>query len=79
MLHPSIRFAIRYRRRGRVLTVQGRARAWKRRLREEWMDKPRIFLGSSGKQSKLLQALTRGLEDIAHVGTRPSWTGRGRS
>src|SRR5499427_5263809 len=31
------------------------------------MDKPRIFLGSSGKQEKLLQALTRGLEDIAHV------------
>jgi hypothetical protein len=31
------------------------------------MDKPRIFLGSSGKQKKLLQALTRGLEDVAHV------------
>src|SRR5262245_16831841 len=31
------------------------------------MDKPRIFLGSSGKQAKLLQALTRGLEAIAHV------------
>jgi hypothetical protein len=31
------------------------------------MDKPRIFLGSSGKQVKLLQALTRGLEDIARV------------
>jgi len=31
------------------------------------MDKPRIFLGSSGKQAKLLQALTRGLEDIADV------------
>jgi predicted nucleotide-binding protein len=31
------------------------------------MDKPRIFLGSSGKQAKLLQALTRGLQDIAHV------------
>jgi hypothetical protein len=31
------------------------------------MDKPRIFLGSSGKQSKLLQALTRGLEDVAIV------------
>jgi hypothetical protein len=31
------------------------------------MDKPRIFLGSSGKQKKLLQALTRGLEDIAYV------------
>ena len=31
------------------------------------MTKPRIFLGSSGKQEKLLQALTRGLEDVAHV------------
>ena len=31
------------------------------------MDKPRIFLGSSAKQEKLLQALTRGLEDVAHV------------
>ncbi|MEX0781403.1 MAG: TIR domain-containing protein [Dehalococcoidia bacterium] len=31
------------------------------------MDKPRIFLGSSGKQQKLLQGLTRGLEDVAHV------------
>jgi hypothetical protein len=31
------------------------------------MDKPRIFLGSSGKQTKLLRALTRGLEDICHV------------
>jgi hypothetical protein len=31
------------------------------------MSKPRIFLGSSGKQEKTLQALTRGLEDIAHV------------
>jgi len=28
---------------------------------EERMDRPRIFLGSSGKQAKLLQALTRGL------------------
>ncbi|MBF6022598.1 TIR domain-containing protein [Lysobacter niastensis] len=31
------------------------------------MDKPRIFLGSSAKQTKLLQSLTRGLEDVAHV------------
>jgi hypothetical protein len=31
------------------------------------MDKPRIFLGSSGQQQKLLQGLTRGLEDIANV------------
>jgi hypothetical protein len=31
------------------------------------MDKPRIFIGSSGKQVKLLQALTRGLQDVATV------------
>ncbi len=31
------------------------------------MDKPRIFLGSSGKQEKFLQALTRGLDDVAQV------------
>jgi hypothetical protein len=31
------------------------------------MNKPRLFLGSSGKQEKLLQALTRGLEDVARV------------
>jgi predicted nucleotide-binding protein len=31
------------------------------------MDKPRIFLGSSGKQRDLLEALTSGLADIAHV------------
>jgi len=31
------------------------------------MDKPRIFLGSSGQQEKLLQALTRGLEEVARV------------
>lgn len=31
------------------------------------MEKPRIFLGSSGKQEKLLAALTRGLQDIARV------------
>jgi len=35
--------------------------------REERMKKPRIFLGSSGKQEKLLRALTRGLDDVAHV------------
>jgi hypothetical protein len=29
--------------------------------------KPRIFLGSSGEQERLLQALTRGLQDIADV------------
>ena len=31
------------------------------------MDKPRIFLGSSAAQTKLVQSLTRGLQDIAHV------------
>lgn len=31
------------------------------------MDKPRIFLGSSGKQAKLLETLTRGLETVARV------------
>jgi hypothetical protein len=36
------------------------------------MTKPRLFLGSSGKQEKLLQALTRGLGDIAQV---EPWTG----
>lgn len=29
--------------------------------------KPRIFLGSSGKQARLLQALTRGLSEVAEV------------
>jgi len=29
--------------------------------------KPRIFVGSSGQQQRLLQALTRGLQDIADV------------
>ncbi|MGA8805956.1 MAG: TIR domain-containing protein, partial [Solirubrobacterales bacterium] len=31
------------------------------------MSKPRIFLGSSGKQGKLLKAIERGLEDVADV------------
>ena len=31
------------------------------------MEKPRIFVGSSGKQEKLLKALTRGLETVAEV------------
>ena len=31
------------------------------------VSKPRIFLGSSGKQEQLLEALTRGLEDVAQV------------
>jgi predicted nucleotide-binding protein with TIR-like domain len=31
------------------------------------MNKPRIFLGSSGEQAKLVEAITRGLEDVAEV------------
>jgi hypothetical protein len=31
------------------------------------MTRPRIFLGSSGKQTKLLHAITRGLADVAEV------------
>jgi hypothetical protein len=31
------------------------------------MVKPRIFLGSSAQQAKLVQAITRGLEDVAQV------------
>jgi Predicted nucleotide-binding protein containing TIR-like domain len=31
------------------------------------MTKPRIFLGSSGQQARLLDSLTRGLEDVADV------------
>ena len=31
------------------------------------MEKPRIFLGSSAKQAKLLEEMTRGLEDVARV------------
>jgi hypothetical protein len=31
------------------------------------MDKPRIFLGSSGKQAKMLEVVTAGLEEVAHV------------
>jgi Predicted nucleotide-binding protein containing TIR-like domain len=31
------------------------------------VSKPRIFLGSSGKQTKLLQSITRGLEEVADV------------
>lgn len=42
------------------------------------MDKPRIFLGSSAAQTKLLQSLTRGLEDkvdfAAFVFARDGWT-----
>src|SRR5262245_51533263 len=35
------------------------------------MNKPRIFLGSSGKQAELLEAITVGLADIADV---EAWT-----
>jgi len=31
------------------------------------MNKPRIFLGSSGKQAKLIQAIARGLDEVADV------------
>ena len=31
------------------------------------MDKPRIFLGSSGQQAELLEAITLGLEEVADV------------
>jgi predicted nucleotide-binding protein len=34
---------------------------------EAHMNKPRIFLGSSAQQAKLVQAITRGLEDVAQV------------
>src|SRR4029077_11352332 len=47
--------------------VRARLGAQPKRLSEKRMEKPRIFLGSSGKQEKMLQALTRGLEDVAHV------------
>jgi hypothetical protein len=36
------------------------------------MDKPRIFLGSSGKQQRLLKSLTGGLAAVAEV---EPWTG----
>src|SRR5216110_2819590 len=43
------------------------------------MTKPRIFLGSSGKQAKLLQAITRGLADVADVEPWTSTFNPGRS
>src|SRR5262245_32882002 len=52
-MHPSI--------------VRARPGAQPERPSEKRMEKPRIFLGSSGKQTKLLEALTRGLEGVAHV------------
>src|SRR4051794_37253598 len=41
-------------------------RATSRRVMRS-MDKPRIFLGSSGKQGKLLKSLTGGLATVADV------------
>ena len=49
------------------LTRPRRSRTIEAPCREQRMDKPRIFLGSSGLQKKLLDALTRGLEDVAHL------------
>ena len=43
------------------------------------MNKPRIFLGSSGKQAKLLQAITHGLEDVADVEPWTTMFNPGRS
>src|SRR3982751_1861528 len=43
------------------------------------MSKPRIFIGSSGKQAKLLKAITRGLEDVAEVEPWTSTFNPGRS
>jgi hypothetical protein len=43
------------------------------------MTKPRIFLGSSGKQAKLLRAITRGLEDVADVEPWTTTLNPGRS
>ena len=31
------------------------------------MNMPRVFLGSSAKQAELLEAIARGLEDVAEV------------
>src|SRR5436305_4999029 len=43
------------------------------------MNKPRIFLGASGQQGKLLQVITRGLEDVADVEPRTTTFNPGRS
>jgi hypothetical protein len=43
------------------------------------MNKPRIFLGSSGKQAKLLESISRGLGDIADVDTWMTTFNPGRS
>src|SRR3954464_13868552 len=51
---------------------EGSESGWARRegagdFSETSMNKPRVFLGSSGKQTKLVQAITRGLGDVADV------------
>src|SRR5438477_11246136 len=46
---------------------------------ESSMNKPRIILGSSGKQAKLLQAITRGLKDIPDVEPWTTTFNTGRS
>src|SRR3954469_7657486 len=51
---------------------EGSDRDWARRggagdVSETRVIKPRIFLGSSGKQATLVQAITLGLEDVADV------------
>ncbi len=43
------------------------------------MTKPRIFLGSSGQQTKLLRSLARGLQDVADVEAWTSTFNPGRS
>ena len=43
------------------------------------MNKPRIFLGSSAEQAKLVQAIARGLEDVADVEAWTSTFNPGRS
>src|SRR5262245_26940130 len=43
------------------------------------MNKPRIFLGSSGEQAKLLQAITKGLSEVADVDPWTTTFNPGRS
>jgi predicted nucleotide-binding protein with TIR-like domain len=43
------------------------------------VNRPRIFLGSSGKQAKLLKAITRGLEEVADVDPWTTTFNPGRS
>src|SRR4051794_8995846 len=48
-------------------TSAGPPRVRRTSPRQEITMKPRIFLGSSGQQAKLLESLTRGLEQVADV------------